>query len=124
MEDRDFDTMFEGLLMGLSQTGKPTGPTPDANDAVTFDALTFAPHSSPGFDSHAKTKYPNGYGASVVRGRLSYGGADGEYELAVFKDGSICYDTPITDDVVGHLSPAQVTELLGRIVALPSREKE
>ena len=36
----------------------------------------------------------NGYGWSVV----SLG--DGTYEVAVLKDGNICYHTPITNDVV------------------------
>ena len=36
----------------------------------------------------------NGYGWSVV----SLG--DGTYEVAVLKDGDICYHTPITNEVV------------------------
>ena len=48
---------------------------------------------------------------------------DGLYELAVLKGtpgkDALCYTTPITDDVVGHITPDEVTELLGKIEALP-----
>jgi hypothetical protein len=63
-------------------------------------------------------KFSNGYGASVVRHSFSYGGEDGLWELAVFKDGKICYDTPITDDVLGHLTEQMVNDALDRIEAL------
>jgi hypothetical protein len=84
---------------------------------ATFNDLKF--HSD-GFMSRASVDFANGYGASVIIGRGSYGGEDGLYELAVMKDGSLCYDTPITDDVVGRLSEQDVTELLARIEALPA----
>lgn len=60
--------------------------------------------------------FENGYGASVVRHRGSYGGKTGLWELAVLgKDGHLCYDTPITNDVIGYLSETEVEELLYRI---------
>ena len=59
--------------------------------------------------------FSNGYGASVVRHRFSYGGRDGLYELAVLKNGDLCYETPITNDVVGHLTEEDVTDLLQQI---------
>ena len=63
--------------------------------------------------------FDNGYGATVVQGPHSYGGADGLYELAVVgKDDEICYDTPITGDVEGYLSETQVTDLLIKIQQL------
>ena len=78
-------------------------------------------------------RFPNGYGASVIRGKLtSYGGAEGLYELAVvlYDDGpkeewstdidfSICYDTSLTDDVLGYLTRRQVNDLLKEILELP-----
>jgi len=37
-------------------------------------------------------KFPNGYGASVVRGPYTYGGPEGLFELAVFgQDGHLNY---------------------------------
>lgn len=40
------------------------------------------------------------------------------YELAVLKHGRLCYDTPITDDVIGYLTSNEVYELLDRIEQL------
>ena len=63
--------------------------------------------------------FDNGYGATVVQGPHSYGGADGLYELAVVgKNDEISYDTPVTGDVEGYLSEAQVTDLLIKIQQL------
>jgi hypothetical protein len=68
--------------------------------------------------------YPNGYGASIVQHRFSYGRDQGGdlWELAVIKgteeDWDICYDTPITSDVLGYLSEADVEDVLLQIEAL------
>jgi hypothetical protein len=65
--------------------------------------------------------FENNYGVSVVRGPYTYGGADGLYEIAVLgKDGNITYDTEITDDVIGYLSPLEVTRIMKEIQDLPS----
>ena len=69
-----------------------------------------------------KYQFQNGYGASVVRSPFSYGGSEGKWELAVFKDGNICYGTPIMDDVIGHLDDAGVDALLEQIEKLPPIE--
>lgn len=63
--------------------------------------------------------FPNGLGASVVRGPYSYGGPEGLFELGVIGvDGHLTYKTSITDDVVGNLTVEQVNQLLDRIAAL------
>lgn len=67
-----------------------------------------------------KCSFDNGYGASIIRHRFSYGGSQGLYELAVLKGDSLCYDTPITDDVLGHLTKEEVNTLLAQIEALPA----
>jgi hypothetical protein len=66
----------------------------------------------------SRTKFDNGYEVSVVKSEYTYGGKDGLYELAIFKDGEICYDTPITDDVIGYLRPEDVTEVIQKIQKL------
>jgi len=66
----------------------------------------------------SRTKFDNGYEASVVKSEHSYGGKDGLYELAIFKDDDICYDTPITNDVLGYLTDKDVTEVLIKIQQL------
>jgi len=68
-------------------------------------------------------RFPNGYGASVIRGPWSYGGPEGLYELGVvvFSGDSweLTYETPITSDVLGHLSLDEVAATLAKIAALP-----
>ena len=73
--------------------------------------------------------FDNGYGASIVRfglgsmagsiGGGSYGQTQGLYELAVLsgdeQNSSLTYSTPITNDVIGHLTPDEVGELIERI---------
>jgi len=64
-------------------------------------------------------KFDNGYGASVVCGLGTYGGNSGLFEVAVLdRDGNICYDTPITGDVLGFLDFQGVAEVLNKIKAL------
>ena len=64
-------------------------------------------------------EFENGYGASVVSHDVSYGGDRGLYEIAVLdSNGDLCYDTPITDDVVGYAGVQTVYETLDRIKSL------
>jgi hypothetical protein len=64
-------------------------------------------------------KFPNGYGASVVKHQGSYGYAQGLWELAVLDaDGDICYGTEVTSDVIGHLNDPEVDNILGQIFRL------
>ena len=66
-----------------------------------------------------KEFYPNGYGISVINNDFSYG-----TELAVLKGTAdsyeICYDTPITDDVVGHLDDEGLELTMIAVKDLPS----
>ena len=63
-------------------------------------------------------EFPNGYGASVVKHDYSYGGKDGIWEMAVLKEGELCYNTHITNDVIGYLSDADVKSTLKEIEQL------
>lgn len=66
-----------------------------------------------------KFKFPNGFGASVIRGPDSYGGSKGLFELGVLgTDGHLTYETEITNDVIGHLTVDGVNELLDKISQL------
>jgi hypothetical protein len=75
-------------------------------------------------DSHmngvaARMMFENGYGVSVVRHSFSYGGKSGLYELAVLDvDGEITYDTPVTGDVIGYLTPEEVTKTMALVQKL------
>ena len=58
-------------------------------------------------------KFDNGYGASVVKHDFSYGGKKGLYEIAVLdEEGHLCYDTPITSDVIGYLTMLEAEKIL------------
>jgi hypothetical protein len=86
---------------------------------MTFEELEFKPHRNDPTGVQARVDFPNKYGASVIKTFFSYGSEDGLYELAVFHNGDLCYTSDITDDVIGGVSPAEVTDLLARIEALP-----
>jgi hypothetical protein len=85
---------------------------------MRFEDLEFKPMTNHDNGIHVRVEFPNGYGASVIQSPYSYGGSNGLYELAVLYGGHICYDTEITNDVLGYLNQADVTELLQRIEAL------
>lgn len=70
-------------------------------------------------------RFPNDFGASVVRHEWSYGYAAGLFELAVLhffgedeKEFKLTYSTPITDDVLGRIDESEVLATLERIAAL------
>lgn len=84
-----------------------------------FDDLKFKPWPERDGKS-ARYQFANGYEVSVIRHKYSYGYDQGLYELAVCdRAGDICYDTPVTDDVCGHLTESDVTELMQKVEALP-----
>ena len=69
-------------------------------------------------------KFPNGYGASIVKHNFSYGNEQGLWELAVLDSkGRLCYDTPITSDVLGYLSEEEVNTTLDEIEKLLKEEE-
>lgn len=63
--------------------------------------------------THSVMMFDNGYGVSVIKTPFSYGGKMGLYELAVLDSGEdITYNTPVTNDVLGHLSEEEVTKYM------------
>lgn len=78
--------------------------------------------------------FQNGYGASIVKFRTSpgfggsYGVEQGLYELAVLKGSregwSLTYETPITNDVIGHLTPEEVGEYINQVQSLATRTNQ
>lgn len=87
---------------------------------MKFNDLAFKPEWHGGVQ--AVVVFPNGYGASVIRHPLSYGGPQGLYEIAVLDGGAITYDTPVTSDVLGYLSEEDVEKTLADIEALPTKK--
>ena len=93
-----------------------------------IDYLTdIRPHpAGPGWQ--LRYRFPNGYGASVIRWQMtiagyssgSYGAEAGLWELAVLDPaGEICYSTPITVDVLGWQTPEDINSALTQIMELP-----
>ncbi len=95
------------------------GPT--ALTKMKFIDLNFQPHTISG-GVQARHFFPNGYGVSVVRFPGSYGYVQGLYEVAVLKgtenNWELCYDTPITDDVLGHRDETDVENIMEEVEAL------
>lgn len=84
----------------------------------TFDDLKFYPHGWAVDAKHAVLHFDNGYGCSVLIGNDFYSDGIETYELAVLHDDLICYDTPITDDVLGYLTKEEVTIVMKKIQQL------
>lgn len=94
---------------------------------MTFEDLKFELDDLSG--EHAHHLFDNHYGVSVVRGPYTYGGKQGLFELAVIhmapgdEYSKIVYDTPVTGDVIGHLTPADVTDIMKQVSELPLRNE-
>lgn len=94
---------------------------------MTFEELEFEQDDLSG--EHAHHIFDNYYGVSVVRGPYTHGGRKGLYELAVLhmspdaEYSDLVYDTPVTNDVEGHLTPEDVTRLMKEVSKLPLRTK-
>lgn len=84
----------------------------------TFDDLVFKQYSSIDSLMKAIIQFENGYGVSVLFGGLAYSNGIDTYELAVLKDGLLCYDTEITNDVIGYIEKEEVTNIMIRIQQL------
>lgn len=69
--------------------------------------------------------FENGYGASVIQGPYTYGGDEGLFEMAVVHfegdEYALVYDTPVTDDVLGYLTPSEVEHYLAKVERLEPR---
>lgn len=72
-------------------------------------------------------RFRNGYGASMIWDKMQ---SEPVYELAVTRysgpeDGSweLCYETPITDDVMGHMDADIAMSVLEQVGDLPPDAK-
>lgn len=90
------------------------------NDFSSFIVKTQSIHG--GFQ--AVLRFPNGYGASLVKHSFSYGAV----EIAVIKfdsadneDWKIVYDTPIADDVIGCADANEARQVLSQIQSLEAK---
>ena len=74
-------------------------------------------------DHRERHEFDNGYGASIVCHEFSYGHERGEFEIAVLHGESICYATPITNNVLGYVEPERVDSILKKIKGLPTNDQ-
>lgn len=88
---------------------------------MKFSDLQFKDHKNHLGGVQALHNFDNGYGVSVIKSKFSYGGPAGLYEMAILHEGFITYDSDITDDVLGHLTPEDVERYMAKVKALPMR---
>lgn len=79
-------------------------------DLATFEGIESIVCSFAG--ENYRYKFKNGFGASVVKNMFSYGNKEDLYELLILKGGKPVYDTSLTDNVVGYLTPLEAMALL------------
>lgn len=56
---------------------------------------------------HILVDYPNGFTASITKNSITSKNSD-LWEIAILYDNEICFDTPITDDVLPYLDDEKV----------------
>ncbi len=78
-------------------------------DLAEFTTAVVTDNSSRGI-SRILITFPNGYAASVIQGDGMYQ-TSGNYEVGVMSAGALTYDTPITDDVLGWQSEADIQRI-------------
>lgn len=83
----------------------------------TFLDLVFNNNDSY-FNRARISDFGNGYGVSVVYGKGAYGDSKIPFEVAVLKDNDLCYDTHLTDDVIGYCDVEDVNTLMKQIQEL------
>jgi len=66
----------------------------------------------------AVEEFKNEYSVSVVKFAGSYGYASDLWEVAILYQGSITYDTHITNDVLGHQTDQDVTDVMKKVQEL------
>lgn len=94
----------------------------EVNNDVKISDLVFEAHHSASFGGQAaKHTFPNGYTASVITGGHRYSNNEEPYEIAVMQGGDLCYDTPVTEDVLGYLTEEAANDILQQIANLPKR---
>jgi len=83
----------------------------------TFKDLVFKAHPI-GNGVQAVEEFKNEYSVSVVKFAGSYGFTSDLWEVAILYQRSIAYDTPITNDVLGHQTDQDVTDVMKKVQEL------
>ena len=64
---------------------------------------------------HAVMEFKNGYSVSVLFGDQFYSNGIDTYEVAIIKDNHVCFDTPLTDNVLAYQNENEVTEIMRKV---------
>ena len=87
------------------------------NNITKFDLLIFKDMKNQN-GIQAFADFPNGFGASIVKSDISYGGKSGLFEIAVLKGKDIDSTTDISDDVIGWCDEEDINRILNAISKL------
>ena len=93
------------------------------NEYTVSSYLHFKDDSLKGSEYGGEVDFDNGYGLSIVRHDMSYGGKMGLFEIMLIRNGEPYSLPPITqeeDTVNGFLSKSAVDELIETVGDLPS----
>ena len=120
-EEQDLTALLLKAL-GVFDSQRLSELSGEAIAAVAAGSVFFHPFRRAGgffYEVH----YTNGYGMVIRKDFGSYGGEDDLWEVAVHRldgDGKwqICYDTSITNDVLGFQTEDDVVDVSRRIRAL------
>lgn len=84
---------------------------------MRFEDLEFKEKGSSKIDmgKQAKIKFKNGYGLSIITGKGSYSSESKPYEVAIFYNDVISYNTEFTDDVLGWQDKKDVETLMNGV---------
>ena len=66
----------------------------------------------------ARMNFGNKYGVSVIFGSMFYSNGIDTYEIGIMYEGSLTYDTHITDDVIGYQTEKEVTQIMKQVQKL------
>ena len=80
----------------------------------TFKDLQFKKHRIFPSGEQAEITFKNNYGVSVITGDGAYQ-SDGNYEVAVIYEDSLCYTTDITSDVLTHQSIENINDIMFKL---------
>ena len=67
---------------------------------------------------HAVMEFENGYSVSVIFGEQFCSNGIDTYEVAIIKDNHVCFDTPLTDNVLAYQTEDEVTEIMRKVQEL------
>jgi len=98
---------------------------------MKFTDLNFNTHRRKG-GIYAKHTFRNGFGVAIYRytntlmngviDEGSLGSLEGLFEAYITKNGKVTFDTPLADDVLGHLNEDQIEDLLSVVEVLHPEE--